>query len=82
MHKLVLLIEIMRVFGVQMAYPEDFANRDKDKFNYRYRGECYATQAIGYTRLTLFNSQEGNHIEMLLFDSNLLSWSLRGKTIY
>lgn len=22
----------------QLAYPEDFANRDEDKFNYRYRG--------------------------------------------
>ena len=22
----------------QQAYPEDFANRDEDKFNYRYRG--------------------------------------------
>ena len=22
----------------QKAYPEDFANRDDDKFNYRYRG--------------------------------------------
>lgn len=22
------------------AYPEDFANRDEDKFNYRYRGTC------------------------------------------
>lgn len=24
----------------QEAYPEDFANRDEDKFNYRYRGAC------------------------------------------
>jgi len=24
----------------QQAYPEDFANRDEDKFNYRYRGEA------------------------------------------
>jgi hypothetical protein len=24
--------------GVQQAYPDDFANRDEDKFNYRYRG--------------------------------------------
>ena len=23
---------------VQQAYPDDFANRDDDKFNYRYRG--------------------------------------------
>lgn len=23
---------------LQQAYPEDFANRDEDKFNYRYRG--------------------------------------------
>lgn len=23
---------------VKAAYPEDFANRDDDKFNYRYRG--------------------------------------------
>jgi 6-phosphofructo-2-kinase/fructose-2,6-biphosphatase 2 len=23
----------------QEAYPEDFANRDDDKFNYRYRGK-------------------------------------------
>lgn len=22
----------------QQAYPDDFANRDEDKFNYRYRG--------------------------------------------
>ena len=26
----------------QKAYPEDFANRDEDKFNYRYRGTSYA----------------------------------------
>lgn len=24
--------------GIQHAYPDDFANRDEDKFNYRYRG--------------------------------------------
>lgn len=24
--------------ALQQAYPEDFANRDEDKFNYRYRG--------------------------------------------
>ena len=23
---------------LQQAYPDDFANRDDDKFNYRYRG--------------------------------------------
>lgn len=23
---------------LQQAYPDDFANRDEDKFNYRYRG--------------------------------------------
>ena len=23
---------------IEQAYPEDFANRDEDKFNYRYRG--------------------------------------------
>jgi len=23
---------------IQQAYPDDFANRDEDKFNYRYRG--------------------------------------------
>ena len=23
---------------IEAAYPEDFANRDDDKFNYRYRG--------------------------------------------
>ena len=27
-----------RCVRVQLAYPEDFANRDDDKFNYRYRG--------------------------------------------
>ncbi|KAG6873959.1 hypothetical protein C0995_008998 [Termitomyces sp. Mi166 len=27
-----------RINLVQQAYPEDFANRDDDKFNYRYRG--------------------------------------------
>lgn len=26
------------LISVQQAYPEDFANRDEDKFNYRYRG--------------------------------------------
>ena len=26
---------------VQKVYPEDYANRDEDKFNYRYRGDCY-----------------------------------------
>jgi 6-phosphofructo-2-kinase/fructose-2,6-biphosphatase 2 len=24
---------------IEEAYPDDFANRDEDKFNYRYRGE-------------------------------------------
>ncbi|KAF8640234.1 hypothetical protein AX16_010130 [Volvariella volvacea WC 439] len=24
--------------GTRQAYPDDFANRDEDKFNYRYRG--------------------------------------------
>lgn len=28
---------------IQQAYPEDFANRDEDKFNYRYRGLSGAT---------------------------------------
>jgi broad specificity phosphatase PhoE len=28
----------MRIPAPQQAYPEDFANRDEDKFNYRYRG--------------------------------------------
>jgi broad specificity phosphatase PhoE len=28
----------VRLTPVQEAYPEDFANRDDDKFNYRYRG--------------------------------------------
>lgn len=23
---------------IKQAYPDDFANRDEDKFNYRYRG--------------------------------------------
>jgi len=27
----------------QQAYPEDFANRDEDKFNYRYRGMVHHT---------------------------------------
>lgn len=27
-----------RLTVLQQAYPEDFANRDDDKFNYRYRG--------------------------------------------
>jgi len=26
------------ITALQQAYPEDFANRDEDKFNYRYRG--------------------------------------------
>lgn len=28
---------ILLIIG-QQAYPDDFANRDEDKFNYRYRG--------------------------------------------
>ena len=28
----------MLEFVVQRAYPDDFANRDEDKLNYRYRG--------------------------------------------
>ncbi|KAI0086692.1 bifunctional 6-phosphofructo-2-kinase/fructose-2,6-bisphosphate 2-phosphatase [Irpex rosettiformis] len=26
---------------IEQAYPEDFANRDEDKFNYRYRGRSF-----------------------------------------
>lgn len=37
-------LHVMRITDVltcrQEAYPEDFANRDDDKFNYRYRGHC------------------------------------------
>lgn len=28
----------MLFITLQRAYPDDFANRDEDKFNYRYRG--------------------------------------------
>jgi broad specificity phosphatase PhoE len=32
---------------IELAYPEDFANRDDDKFNYRYRGgESYRDVVI------------------------------------
>ena len=59
---------------IQKAYPEDFANRDKDKFNYRYRG--LLLQDLGHhTTLTPYYPQEENHIEMLLFDLSPLSWS-------
>ena len=34
-------LRLRRLLGTQKAYPEDFANRDEDKFNYRYRGNCY-----------------------------------------
>ena len=34
---------------VQKAYPEDFANRDKDKFNYRYRGDFYMRLGLRFT---------------------------------
>ena len=30
--------ELKYLIYLQAAYPEDFANRDDDKFNYRYRG--------------------------------------------
>ena len=30
----------------QEAYPEDFANRDEDKFNYRYRGMLFVTTIL------------------------------------
>ena len=36
---------------MQQAYPEDFANRDEDKFNYRYRGKyrVFAAYSDAYT---------------------------------
>lgn len=33
-----LLEKFLNDNDVQQAYPDDFANRDEDKFNYRYRG--------------------------------------------
>lgn len=35
--KLNYIWELLNV-AQQQAYPDDFANRDEDKFNYRYRG--------------------------------------------
>jgi 6-phosphofructo-2-kinase/fructose-2,6-biphosphatase 2 len=32
----------------QEAYPEDFANRDDDKFNYRYRGKLFSLAIINW----------------------------------
>ena len=31
-------ISDLELTRLQQAYPDDFANRDEDKFNYRYRG--------------------------------------------
>jgi hypothetical protein len=35
---MLLSLDLPEADVIQQAYPEDFANRDEDKFNYRYRG--------------------------------------------
>ena len=35
------IVSLKYINGLQEAYPEDFANRDDDKFNYRYRGRIF-----------------------------------------
>ena len=42
----------------QEAYPEDFANRDEDKFNYRYRGMLSVTTILRW-RIQVSFSPEG-----------------------
>ena len=43
----------------QEAYPEDFANRDEDKFNYRYRGMLFVTTILRWRVQVSFHSEGG-----------------------
>jgi hypothetical protein len=39
---------------IEERYPEDFANRDEDKFNYRYRGALLSTFIFPFVALPFF----------------------------
>lgn len=60
------------------AYPEDFANRDDDKFNYRYRGYLFNSFAVNQTDYL----QAVNLTGTWSFASSPLSWNLSVKKIF
>lgn len=57
----------------QQAYPEDFANRDEDKFNYRYRGgESYRDVVVRLEPIIMELERQEN---ILIFGHQVRAYS-------